>query len=81
MYFFIVVSERAYWFNRLIGARRFLALSEFIFSKQTLDNRGLKWRLVFEAVRLRHRSASEPSVPRIDATKKGRLFFACALQA
>src|SRR5437763_4855834 len=40
----------------------------------------LKWDLVFESMRLRHRLASEPSVAGVDATSYRRLVFTCALE-
>jgi hypothetical protein len=58
-----------------------LALSEFLLQQQILDNRGLKWGLIFEAVRIRHCPTSKPSIACVDAANQGRLFFACAFQA
>ena len=38
-----------------------------------LDNRGLKRGLIFEAVRLRHGSTSQPSIACVDPANQGRV--------
>ena len=45
-----------------------------------LDQRRLKRGLVFEAMRLRHRLTSKPSVAGVNATNERRLFFTGAFQ-
>src|SRR5205823_11740888 len=51
------------------------------FSPRPPDSRSLEWSLVFEAMRLRYRLASKPSVASVDAADQRRLFFACALES